>query len=142
MKYDGIQEKIHQLIVAEQVRQKGQFVDVDIEEYIAKLFDKARFVISAERDVCHGFVAYYCNDEASRTAYITLVLVAPSARKEGLAQSLVSFVLDAVRRKNFSQCLLEVHKANIAALRLYEKLGFSVSEERASKYLLRIGLKP
>jgi ribosomal protein S18 acetylase RimI-like enzyme len=136
--YNEMQEEIHRLIIAEQARQKNRFIDADVEEYIAKLFDKAQFSISIDRGVCHGFVAYYCNDETKKIVYISLLLVAPTSRNEGLAQSLILFVLNTARAKGFSKCLIEVAKGNIAATRLYAKLGFSILEDRNDKLLLHI----
>jgi len=138
--FTGLQQEIRQLIVAEQALQAGRFIDADVDAYVGKLFARALFVISAQGGACNGFVAYYCNDETTLAAYITLVLIAPAARKTGLARSLVSCALDTARRRGYTHCLLEVRKDNAAALHLYEKLGFVAAEDHGAKLLLRASL--
>jgi ribosomal protein S18 acetylase RimI-like enzyme len=89
-----------------------------------------------DRGKCLGFVAYYCNDAASRIAYITLILLAPEARGSGLAQHLTDMVLETARRRQFNACRLEVRKINAHAQAFYRKLGFEQIEERPIKYLM------
>jgi len=134
--HDKLYRTIHDLIVAEQDRQRGQFIDVDIAPYVLKLYDKAEFVINQEKDRCLGFVAYYANDIHTRNVFITMVLIAPEARRIGLAQALIGFVLDSARRRGFATCSLVVRKSNEAALRVYRRLGFQVVEEQDAKYWL------
>jgi ribosomal protein S18 acetylase RimI-like enzyme len=128
--------RIHDLIVAEQERQGGKFIDVELEPYIEKLFDKAEFVVNHDKHRCLGFVAYYTYDQQMKNVFISLVLVAPEARRTGLAQALIGFVLDSARRRGFTTCSLVVKKNNDAAIGVYRNLGFQVQEEQENKYWL------
>ena len=134
-------ESIRSLILDEQARQANRFIeDVDLDEYLAKLGDRAETLSDSAGGRCRGFVAFYCNDEASRQAYITLVLVESSARGTGLGRSLVESVLAIAKRRGFVSCRLEVGKGNAAARAMYTSLGFHVVEERNHKDLLEITL--
>lgn len=109
----------------------------DVEAYTRKLLDLAEFIVCSDRGTIQGFVAFYCNDLKSRTAFITFVLVRPEARGQGLARSLVQFVLNRARSRGFCQCRLEVDINNEAALSLYRQMGFSTLEEREGKFLMQ-----
>lgn len=58
---------------------------------------------------------------------ITNVVVAPEARKRGVATGLLTYLLAEGSRAGLYAYTLEVRVSNAAAIRLYEKLGF-VSE--------------
>jgi ribosomal protein S18 acetylase RimI-like enzyme len=136
-----LHESIRSLILEEHVRQGGRFLEgVDLQAYIAKLGDQGEIVSDSVQDRCRGFVAFYCNDESSRQAYITLVLVDPRDRSTGLGQSLVRQVLDLAKRRGYRSCRLEVAKQNEAAYAMYTSIGFRVVEDRGAKDLLEIAL--
>ncbi len=58
---------------------------------------------------------------------ITNVVVAPEARRRGVATGLFPFLMEAGERAGLAAYTLEVRVSNKAAIALYEKLGF-VSE--------------
>ena len=134
-------ESIRSLILDEQVRQANRFVEgVDIEGYLEKLGARAEFLSDVEAGRCRGFVAFYCNDESTRQAYITLVLVDAAERGRVLGRALVGGVLDIARRRGFTSCRLEVSKANDAARAMYQSMGFHAIDDRGTKDLLEIAL--
>jgi ribosomal protein S18 acetylase RimI-like enzyme len=135
-----LHESIRSLILAEQARGGGFIEDVDLDTYLAKLGASAEILSDIIAGRCRGFVAFYCNDTATRQAYITLVLVDPQDRGTGLGGALVSGVLEIARRRGFTSCRLEVATRNTAAHAIYLSLGFRVVEERGHKNLLEIAL--
>lgn len=136
-----IDDAIKTLILEEQARQSNRFVEgVDLNTYLHKLGERAEILADTQADRCRGFVAFYCNDLASRQAYITLVLVAAQDRDTGLGRALVAGTLEICRQRGFATCRLEVRKDNAAALAIYRSLGFKLVEERASTSVLEIGL--
>jgi ribosomal protein S18 acetylase RimI-like enzyme len=136
-----LSDPIASLIRAEYARQGDRFIDgVDLEEYLAKLGERAEIVSDSVAGRCRGFVAFYCNDESTKQAYITLVLVDPSDRGTGLGRSLVGCTLDIAKRRGFTSCRLEVATGNDVAHAMYMSMGFRVVEARAHKDLLEIAL--
>lgn len=136
-----LSESITALIRDEQSRQAGQFVEgVDLDSYIAKLGEKAEILSDSAEGRCRGFVAFYCNDAASRCAYITLVLVDPRDRGLRIGRALVTAVLDLARGRGFATCRLEVARRSVAAHAMYSSIGFRVIEDRAGKDLMEIAL--
>jgi ribosomal protein S18 acetylase RimI-like enzyme len=134
-------ETVKTLIREEQARQSGRFVEgIDLEAYLLRLDQRAEIHADHEGTRCRGFVAFYCNDTATRQAYITLVLVAPQDRASGLGRALVSAVLDICRSRGFASCGLEVRSDNASALALYRSLGFTAGEDRSGKQLLEVTL--
>lgn len=134
-------ESVRSLILDEQARLENRFIeDVDLEAYLAKLGDRAEILSDCAGGRCRGFVAFYCNDQSTRQAYITLVLIAPDQRGTGLGRSLVACVLEIARRRGFGSCRLEVAKRNAAAHAMYGSVGFRVVEDRGHKDLLEIAL--
>lgn len=134
-------ETIATLIRDQQARQQGAFVEgIDLDSYLAKLGQRAEILSVGEGTRCRGFVAYYANNQESKQAFITLVLVAPDNRGLGLGRSLVACVLEIVKRRGFTSCRLEVATDNTAAHAMYRQLGFHAVEHRAGKDLLEIQL--
>jgi ribosomal-protein-alanine N-acetyltransferase len=134
-----LHDAVRALIVDEQQRQAGQFISgVDLDAYLAKLCAHAELLANSTPDRCRGFVAYYCNDTATRCAYITLVLVHPDDRGAGIGRNLVECVLNLARQRGFLSCRLEVGKDNRFARELYGSLGFRVIEDRNQKELWEV----
>ena len=62
------------------------------------------------------------------------IVVAPPARRQGIGKRLLESFLTAAREANSDTVFLEVRESNLAARRLYEKLGFHETGRRKSYY--------
>lgn len=134
-----LSEPITTLIREEQARSGGAFiVTPDFEAYLAKLDAHAEIVADTSGERCRGFVAFYCNDDTTKQAFITLVLVDPRDRGLGIGQSLVGNVLDLARSRGFHSCRLEVAADNVAAKKMYGALGFHRVDSAAAKDVMEI----
>lgn len=132
-----LNDAIRNLVREEQARQDNRFVEgTDLEAYLERLDRRADVVSEFDGHRCRGFVAYYCNNTATRQAYITLVLVAPPDRGTGLGRVLVTAALDACRDRGFATCRLEVRADNAVALAMYRSMGFTTVTELDGKHLM------
>lgn len=62
------------------------------------------------------------------------IAVHPDFRGQGIAEALMRFVIDKVRREGATFMTLEVRSSNTAAAALYQKLGFEVLGARKNYY--------
>jgi ribosomal-protein-alanine N-acetyltransferase len=62
------------------------------------------------------------------------VLVAPTARRQGLAKRLLDTLFTAAREANGGSVFLEVRESNAAARSLYERTGFEQTGRRKGYY--------
>ena len=131
----NLRENIIDLIRSEQIRQTGNFVP-ESDEFFKKLAAKAEVLSHDVFEQCLGFVFFYCNEPDKYSSYITLLMVAPAARKLGIGAGLVRYVLALTAKRGFRVCRLEVRKENAAAIKLYETMGFCPIEDRGDKYLM------
>jgi ribosomal-protein-alanine acetyltransferase len=56
--------------------------------------------------------------------HILTVDIAPAYRRKGIAQKLLQEIETIFREKGIKECHLEVREDNVAALNLYQKLGY------------------
>jgi [ribosomal protein S18]-alanine N-acetyltransferase len=66
--------------------------------------------------------------------HINSLAVSPDARRRGHARRLLSHVFREAVREGATSATLEVRRSNVAALGLYEHLGFQVEGTRANYY--------
>jgi ribosomal-protein-alanine N-acetyltransferase len=66
--------------------------------------------------------------------HINIVAVRPELRRMGLATALLHRVLQEAAAAGARRATLEVRRSNEAALRLYQRLGFSVATTRRDYY--------
>lgn len=94
--------------------------------------DKTRVIVAHELgDEIHGFgVAYVVGDEGE----IATLAVAQSARGCGLGQQLLQTLCDWCASRGAARVFLEVRESNVAAQRLYGRLGFIVVGQRKNYY--------
>ena len=66
--------------------------------------------------------------------HINTIAVDVSRRRQGLGRALMQHILTAVAGEGVRRATLEVRRSNLAALRLYEDLGFEVAGVRKRYY--------
>ena len=72
---------------------------------------------------------------ASRVGYIDLMAVGLAHRRKGIGTSLLNTLLEQFGKDRIDMVLLDVPSDQMAAVRLYEKLGFHVRAFNMRKYL-------
>jgi dTDP-4-amino-4,6-dideoxy-D-galactose acyltransferase len=70
-------------------------------------------------------VGFLASKEEDGSFYIELVAVAKDSRGKGIGEDLVAQSLDQAKR-DFSSATIGVQLTNVAAIRLYEKIGFRI----------------
>jgi [ribosomal protein S18]-alanine N-acetyltransferase len=66
--------------------------------------------------------------------HINTVAVDQACRRQGLATALLDHICAETAREGVTAATLEVRRSNLAALALYERLGFSVTAVRERYY--------
>lgn len=136
-----LSDEVVRLILDEQERQQGMFIhNMSMDTYLEKLGIGAEIVSDMIRGRCRGFVAYYCNDYETKSAFISLVLVDSQDRGLGLGRALTDFVLNTSKLRGFTSCQLEVKVDNTPAYNMYVSQGFKFIEERGESHLLGMKL--
>ena len=74
--------------------------------------------------------------------YLAHLAVTPTLRGHGIGQALIHHLLAQARELGRQQIVLDVASSNPAAERLYARLGFEVSGERASRLVNAQGRVP
>ncbi len=87
-----------------------------------------------QRLLGHGIMSL-----AAGECHILNVCIHPACQRQGLGESLVTFLLDIARYRNVRVALLEVRASNAAAYQLYLKLGFDEVGVRKNYYPARQG---
>ncbi|HIC7211141.1 GNAT family N-acetyltransferase [Burkholderia stabilis] len=126
---------IRDLIEQEQER-NSNFIRTALPDYLEKLEARAEFIAEGLDGSCHGFVAFYCNDYATLTLYVTLILVSPMHRRTGLGEHLLARTFELAGARGFTRCRLEVHPDNPGARDFYARLGFLQIDARPDAILL------
>lgn len=80
------------------------------------------FLLAEEEHAIYGYCGLYM---AADEGEIINVAVRPESRKKGVAAQILAELLSEGRRNGVRRFFLEVRVSNEAAIRLYEKHGFS-----------------
>ncbi|EXL53051.1 ribosomal-protein-alanine N-acetyltransferase [Fusarium oxysporum f. sp. radicis-lycopersici 26381] len=71
----------------------------------------------------------------TRRGYIAMLAVASDFRGHGIATTLVKKAIDAMTKRDADEIVLETEETNVAAMRLYEQLGFLRTKKLHRYYL-------
>jgi len=113
---------------------------VDIDDYAARIAGHAeRFEAWAGKTLV-GMVAAYCNDQSRHAGFITSVSVTRARSGEGIATRLLEDCIQHARRAGFTLIRLSVDRGNAAAIRLYERCGFSAEPAQGSDIPMTLDL--
>ena len=101
--------------------------------FAAEAPPRVTLVATSEADASRviGFVIARC---ATADWEIENVVVAPEKRNRGLGIKIIQELLLQAQSAGATSVLLEVRESNLAARRLYEKLGFSPHGRRSNYY--------
>ena len=89
------------------------------------------FLVAREEDHVLGYVGVDCTADEGE---ITNVAVAPSVRRRGVGQELLSELIGRLAQKEIYRIVLEVRVSNEPAIRLYENQGFVTMGKRKNFY--------
>ena len=106
---------------------------VVLSDYVTKIQEQASVMIETDRSGICGMVVFYCNNQETKLAYISLVGVSVRARSQGIASRLVKSVCEYINTKEFYK--IGIHSNNPSAIRIYQQLGFSIVEDEERKYM-------
>ncbi len=91
----------------------------------------ATWVLKAEGDVV---AAFCCTWMVLDELHINNIAVRPDHRRRGFARLLLEHVIEEAVGRGAALATLEVRRSNVAALRLYDGLGFAVRGVRPNYY--------
>ncbi|WP_416137143.1 GNAT family N-acetyltransferase [Halomonas sp. HK25] len=112
----------------EQASQAGALLrDVDLDAYLDKLMTRADVAVLEVERHCRGFCAFYTYEPALGVAFITLFLVAPDVRRNGMARGLLEVVAASALQRGFRYLTLRVRDDNAPAIRFYLGQGFRIA---------------
>lgn len=123
----------------EQARQEGQLLrDIDIDSYLDKLLAKADLAVLEVAHRCCGFCAFYTYLPGLGTAFITLFLVSPDVRRNGMARDMLKVVAASAAQRGFHSLTLRVRDDNASAIRFYLAQGFQVVDRHERDLEMRL----
>ena len=96
----------------------------EVDKYLLKIDTYSIFERYYVEKKLSGFISFYCNNDETKEAFITLVLVNKKYRGMKIAQKLLTRVISRVKAKGFTKCSLEVKIANENAIHIYKTVGF------------------
>lgn len=102
-----------------------------LSKYLSDPSDYTFIIETAERRPV-GMIALYHIDRAARQAEYGRLLIDPELRRRQLALAASSRLLDFAQSLGVCRVYLTVMPDNVAAIRLYHRLGFTVDEEPSS----------
>lgn len=71
---------------------------------------------------------------AAGEGYITNIAVSADARRQGVGSKIIESMLEKAKAMGLEFLSLEVRESNVAAVKLYEKMGFTVRGVRPKFY--------
>jgi ribosomal protein S18 acetylase RimI-like enzyme len=89
-------------------------------------FDAEASVVARSRLSGSMLGLILCSRVKSDVGHVTQVCLAPEQRHRGLGQALVASAANELRKRNCTTLSLTVTQANMRAVDLYKKLGFSI----------------
>ena len=95
---------------------------VDITEYASRLLSAGHVAAVEDAGVCVSVVGFYCNDEQSRTAYLSFLSTLKAVRGRGCAKLLVNEAIKVSRQAGMLKICCD--SVNHGAVSLYKSVGF------------------
>ena len=98
--------------------------------------NESRIYVAEDRDVV-GFLSVEVHHEQEDYIYLDDFSVTEAYRDKGIGKELLKVAESYAEQLDIHKVLLHVEKTNVAAMRLYERSGYSIDSDAGSRYLLR-----
>ncbi|MGN1418744.1 MAG: ribosomal protein S18-alanine N-acetyltransferase [Acutalibacteraceae bacterium] len=139
---DKLIDELSKTIISQMTKDDVKEIAEIEKECFSAPWSEASLLSETENETAHFFTAKRCGEVlgyigshiVADECYIANVAVRKSARRNGVASSLVKKVCENAKENNCAFVSLEVRKSNTAAQALYKKHGFSVCGERKNFY--------
>lgn len=125
----SIQEVLNILNQNESIFSKISSRQIDIIPFANKLFKNSEIFGAYDDSIFCGFIAFYCNDFISKSAYISIILLSQQYRKMGIGSKLLESVISYTTKIGMKTVMLEMRIDNIAGSNTYKKFGFKIIKE-------------
>ena len=106
---------------------------VKIRDYASQIRCKAIRFEAWSNEQLVGLVAVYCNDQKNCIAFITMVCITKTRVGEGIATSLLLQSIKYATACGMKKISLAVDCNNFTAIKLYEKIGFVMTDQNAQE---------
>lgn len=103
---------------------------------VDKLSKNAKILVAYNKEIL-GYNAFYCNNSATKTAYISLIAVNRAKQNKHIGKTLLNCCENICISYGMLYLDLEVRKNNYKARRFYEKHKFYIIEDRESSYIMQ-----
>lgn len=115
---------------------------INIEEYSQKLCHKGVVLAlySDEPKSMVGVVAGYCNDDVNKRAFVSQLHVVKDVRRFGNGNYLMNDFFKLAKMHGMKKLSLMVNRDNLAALKFYLDIGFTMIAETVDQYEMIIEL--
>lgn len=90
----------------------------------------------ADHDTIIAFLSIEVHHEDQEYIYLDDLAVTGKYRNKGIGTSLIKRAEEYAKEIHLTTLYLHVEKTNVSALRLYQKLGYTICEEQGSRYLM------
>lgn len=124
--------KLHVVSIRPSVEATYGWDDAFQEEYFRSRWESSKRQIICVGDVDVGTITL---ERHQLTIFLTLVEIHPDHQGQGIGTEVIRDVMTEAHRRGL-KVELNVLKANRKAKRLYERLGFMVTEERPERYVM------
>lgn len=104
-------------------------------DYQQELLNSQVIMLGAYRQEAKLLVGFFFGRIVADEGELLNLVVRAEYRRAGIGATLLSAGLAALKTRGIRSCWLEVRSQNLAAIRLYEKLGFCLIGKRQNYYL-------
>ncbi|MCK4956700.1 MAG: ribosomal protein S18-alanine N-acetyltransferase [Candidatus Cloacimonetes bacterium] len=107
------------------------FSDVWTEQmFVEEINTQVSYVLELDNEIAGYICGWKLYDEFN----ITNVAVSKKYQQKGYGKLLVDFIITEIAKENFHILFLEVRESNLAAIKLYERVGFNEVGRRKKYY--------
>ena len=92
------------------------------------------FLLGLRSPTSHQLIGMGAFWQILEEAHITLLAIDPQFRQQGLGKYLLNSLLHLAYQQQLERATLEVRASNLAAIHLYQQLGFQVAGRRKRYY--------
>lgn len=133
---DSDQHLLRQVAEIEQMIQSDNWNEQQISELLQQDINQCWGVLETDLSQTseEKIVAYCIISTVFEVAEVLRIGTHPDYQRRGLAASLLQTLIKVMPKKQLERILLEVRQDNVAAIALYEKMGFEVIHVRKGYY--------
>lgn len=109
-----------------------------IEKIAKKYYERSYFAEARYEGILMGVIAFYCNDDVMKEAFLSMIVVKQEYQKIGVGKKLLLYMESVCQKYGMEKIKLNVAGTNLKAQSFYVRNGYNIEKDSDDVRMIKL----